>query len=333
MHYKELTSNNFAELPKGDRINARQLVPDIRKDTRIYIFRNASGSHSCLLQALKSNRKLPDIRGINIAYETFGKPDEVKIPFIHLECTMPAYNDNFTEIVREILADFDAGKDEMAKSTDKVIRKWKHFLSDPENALMNEDEILGLTGELMFLHKLIDAYGPESIKMWTADRGEEDFIWQDYVVEVKATLKERHEHIINGIDQLLVIAERIKYILSMLFIKSTSENLQTTLPALIDDITAMLTEFPEEEELFYRKLKSRGYDARDAAGYLEYKYSMLKGGYFRVDESFPKLTTDELKAPLSPRISKVRYLADLEGLYNLNFNDTDVKTIINYDIL
>lgn len=333
MNYRELTSAEFEALPKGDRINARQLVLDAKSSTRIYIFRNASGSHSCLLQALKSDRKLPDIRGINIAYETFGKPDEEKIPFIHLECTMPAYNDNFTEIVREILADFDSGNDGMAKSVDKVIRKWKHFLSDPENALMKEDEILGLTGELIFLNKLLAAYGHESIKMWTADRGEEDFIWQDYVVEVKATLKERHEHIINGIDQLQVIQGRIKFILSLLFIKSAGENQQTTLPTLIDDITGMLTDFPEEEEMFYRKLKSRGYDARDAAGYLEYKYNLLKGGYFRVDESFPKLTTDELKAPLSPRISKVRYLADLEGLINLNFIDTDVQTIISNDIL
>lgn len=330
MNYRELTTNDFEILPKGDIINARQLLLSCKTETRIYIFRNTSGSHSCLLQAIPSSKMLPEIRGIKITFETFGKPDEMKIPFIHLECKLPAYNINFVEIIREILADYDTCSVEMTISVDRVIRKWKHFLSDPASELMKEEDIVGLMGELMFLMKIIQSFGGAALKYWTADRGEEDFIFRETIVEVKSTLKERHEHIINGIDQLLLIPERIKYILSFLFVKSLNDD-AITLTSLIEKIGGMLAEFPDEEDLFYRKLKSRGYDVRDASGYLKYKYSLFKGGYFRVDESFPKLTTDDLKAPLNPRISKVRYLLDMEGLFNLNFHFTTINEILSYD--
>ena len=327
MNYKELTSLVFESLKGGDSINARQLLLDTRTDTDIYIFRNSTGSHSCLLESSSLNHKLPEIRGINIRYETFGKPDEEKVPFINLECTRSIYNNNFVLIIREILEDYDKGEDDISKSVIRVINKWKHFMAEPENDLMSEEDIIGLTGELLLLLKLAEDGGTDFVRIWTADSGEEDFICADRIVEVKSSLKDNHVHFINGINQLLTPDGIVKYILSVLLKKSHEESTRITIPSLVNKISVLLTESPDDETLFWQKLRKRGYDPRDAEAYDEFGYILYKGCYFEVDDSFPRLTTNELREPLSPRISKIRYQLDLEGLPCLDFRDTHTNTI------
>jgi len=48
-----------------------------------------------------------------------------------------------------------------------------------------------------------------------------------------------------------------------------------------------------------------------------YEKSMFffdEGRIFHIDGDFPRLIQSSLSAPLSPRISEIRYLLDLEGL-------------------
>jgi hypothetical protein len=115
--------------------------------------------------------------------------------------------------------------------------------------------------------------------------------------------------------------------LSLLVLPSTSEY-SVSLPLKVKECADMITEDPESYELFFKKLKVRGYDARDYLQYLEFSYECIRGGYFNVDASFPKLTTDELSAPLNSRISKVRYTLDMEGIICSDFLLTDVKEVI-----
>lgn len=320
MNYKELTTNDLASLPASDIINALRLDLDVRIDTNVYIFRNITGSLSCVMQSVQGTGKLPNISGLNITHETFGVSGERKKPYIHLECTFPAYHNNFSLLIKEILADYDTSTTDMSKSVNKIISKWKHFFSEPTNELLPEDEVIGLLGELILLNRLSQILGSESIDTWTADRGEEDFIRGNNVVEVKSTLKERHEHIINGIDQLLVLPNRRKHILSILLIRSAAND-YLTLPKLIRAISDNVQDTPHTYKSFLSKLHNRGYDPRDVNEYEHCKYQVVRGCFFLVNDSFPKLTSDELIMPLSPRISKVRYLVDLEGITSVDFVD------------
>ena len=144
---------------------------------------------------------------------------------------------------------------------------------------------------------------------------------------MKTTLKEKHEHVINGIDQLLVKRGREKHILSLLVLPSASEH-AINLPSIVRECAEMFAEDPEGFELFFKKLKIRGYDARDYLEYLEFSYEYIRGGYFNVDSSFPKLTTDELAEPLNSRISKIRYTLDMEGLPSKDFLLTELHDVI-----
>jgi hypothetical protein len=327
MNYKDLKPKDFELIPKGEKISARVLELDIKKDLKIFIFSEEINVYSCLLPVSSTSHKLPEINGLFVKYQLFGEAGCEKTNYILLECRSEAYLINYTEILKEILSEYDKGDSELMKVINKVISKWRHFLAQPSNLILKEDEIVGLIGELMFLSKLIKARGIEALTIWTAEKGYEDFINAGKVVEVKATLKEKHEHIINGIDQLLVKSDSIKHILSLILSQSFSEY-SVSLPIKIKECSDLLIEDPEYFNLFFKKLKLRGYDARDQKQYLEYSYELMRGGYFKVDASFPKLTIDELAAPLNSRISKVRYLIDMEGLPNSDFLKTEINDII-----
>jgi hypothetical protein len=327
MNYKDLKSSDFELIPKGENISARVLELDIKKDFKVFIFSETENVFSCLLPVDSTLQKLPEINGLIIQYQLFGEAGSEKKNYILLECRYTAYLSNYTEILKEILSEYDKGNSELIKIINKIISKWRHFLAQSASLILKEDEIVGLIGELMFLSRLINSHGADALTIWTAERGEEDFINTVKVIEVKTTLKEKHEHIINGIDQLLVRSGRVKHILSLLISPSASEN-SVSLPLKVKECADMFSEDPESYDLFFKKLKIRGYDTRDYVQYLEYTYEYIRGGYFNIDASFPKLTTDELAAPLNSRISKVRYTIDMEGLPCKDFLLTDLKEVI-----
>lgn len=326
MNYKLFKSEDFEAIPKGEKINARVLDLEKNKQIKVFVFREEEGIYSCLLPVHQTTEKLPELKGLNIQYQEFKMPGKEMCSYVLLECRIQAYLDNYTEILKEIIEELDNGKLNVVKCIDLVISRWRHFLSEPGRIILEEEEIIGLIGELLLLDKVIDEYHHDGIHYWVADRGEEDFIKTNKIIEVKSTLKEKHEHIINGIDQLLIIPETNKYILSLLFFKTNSEN-SITLPEIIGKCSEKISGNPQIVEAFLKKLKLRRYDLRDAKLYMDYKYKCLKGGYFYINDTFPKLTTSELRLPLNSRISKVRYTLDLEGLFNHDFFNTHIKNI------
>lgn len=327
MNYKDLKPVDFELIPKGKKINARVLELDKKKEIKTFIFSEKANVYSCLLQVRSALPKLPEINGLIIQYELFGEVGSEENNFILLECHSKSYLSNFTEIIKEILSEYDNQDFELIKVINRVIAKWRYFLAKPSNQLLSEEKIIGLIGELMFLSKLIRIYNEDALNIWTANSGEEDFINLGKIIEVKTTLNEKHEHIINGIDQLLIKDGSEKQILSLLLTKSSNLN-SISLPIIIDECAENFAEDPENYDLFYKKLSNRGYDVRDNSEYLEYSYIVNRGGYFNVDSSFPKLTKAELASPLNSRISKIRYTVDMEGLPCKDFRTTDLKVII-----
>jgi hypothetical protein len=327
MIYKYFQATDFEEIPKGEKINARVLDLENNKELKVLVFSEKVGVYSCLLPVSETSSKIPELKGLLIQYEQFKMPGSEMRWYVLIECRTNAYLVNFTEILKEIISELDKGKFDTIKCVHLVISKWRHFLSVPTSEILSEENIIGLLGELLLLKSLLNAYYAEAINFWVADRGEEDFIIADKVIEVKATLREKHEHIINGIDQLLILPGKSKIILSLLLVKTENEH-DYNLPSIINQCAEYLADNPHALDSFYSKLKSRGYDYRDENLYFKYNYTLFKGGYFKVDESFPKLTNDELIQPLNSRINKIRYTIDMEGLPNKDFNTSLISEIV-----
>ncbi len=327
MKYLELEETDFTAIQSQGKFLPTMLELEIKTNLDALIFSESDDSFCCLIPVQDFSISLPQMSGLTIEYKTYRKvglqnPDN----YILIKCSQKGYLKNFVLILKEILTIYDTTDLDLSNSLALVISKWRHFLSVPKLGILNEDEIIGLIGELVFIEHIIRNIDIQLLKNWTADRGEEDFILGKTIIEIKTTRKEKHEHIINGIDQLIVNGSTDKYILSILLNPSDSPN-DLSLPIIISECVNLISNSPELLDLFYQKLKSRKYDIRDSMHYDNFIYKILRTGLFEVNEEFPKLTTKELSQPLNPRISKVRYLLDMEGLNNIEMTAVDYKKI------
>ena len=78
---------------------------------------------------------------------------------------------------------------------------------------------------------------------------------QNNLIEVKTTLKDKHSHIINGLDQLKIIKNKSKYILSILVKNRIKTKDTLNLINCIEQIESKIAEEPEIQDIFYSKLK------------------------------------------------------------------------------
>jgi hypothetical protein len=327
MKYSELTAADFTLVSSQGKILLTLLELEKKQDIKASIYCESDDTFCCLLPAQDCNIELPEINGLVIQYQDFKKVgSSVMERYILIKCNHKNYFDNFIQILKEILGQYDNTDLALSDCLILVISKWRHFLSEPKQDILSEDDIVGLIGELLFLDIVLKEVKPSLIEYWTADRGEEDFIYGKTVVEIKTTTKEKHAHYINGIDQLLVDSRKNKFILSQLLTLSGTGP-ELTLPLLVNDITSVLSIYPNLVDLFYEKLKARKYDIRDNCYYEPFKYFIYRAGLFKVDDTFPKLTTKELSQPLNPRISKLSYLLDMEGLSNIDLFKIDFKKL------
>ena len=326
MDYRNLKPEDFVHKTTESTVFAVPLELIKRAETRAFIFKNTQGGLVCLLETENQTEKLPKIRGVDISYQEYGQPNQNKDLFIQLICRNSAYSEIFTRIIPDILNDYDNSDRVMSLSLNRVFQKWKAFLADMQKRKLSEEDITGLIGELLFLGKLWEKCGSEALRFWVADEGGNDFVSETTLAEIKATTRGKHQHVINGIDQLLDSPGKQKFIVSLIFARNAGET-GLCLPDLVQHFEALLTEEFEKTEIFFKNLANRGYDPTAADEYSEYYYSLIRGAFFRVDENLPRLTTGELKRPLDSRISKVRYTLDLEGLSCVDFNDENTNKI------
>jgi hypothetical protein len=326
MNYKDLQISDFDVFSSGNIFISSKIELEKRANLEISVSRD-NGNYYCLFSSESQIEKLPEINGLKITYQQFRKSGSDFSNFIVIECSLDGYLNNFILIIKEIIETFENSNFEISKAVNIVISKWRYFLASPKPSILNQDEIIGLMGELYLLEKLIDKLNIDAIDFWVANKGQEDFIFESNIIEVKSTLKDKHEHIINGIDQLLLYPEKNKFILSLLYCKSFNQN-GVTLPLIIESCSNKLKPYPDKINIFFSIIKSRGYDIRDADQYSEFVFELLRGGYFLVDSQFPKLTKNELKDKLSNRISKIRYTIDMEGLSNYDFISTDLDMFL-----
>jgi hypothetical protein len=327
MNYNNFQETDFKVIISGEKFVPFILNLENKTEFESFAFSENENSYCCLLPVENTTENLPVMNGLSIKYEQFKKIGSSKSDYILIECNSKAYLSNFTLMLKEILCEYDNSNYSIEKSLNKVISRWRHFLSLPRLNILPEDEIIGLIGELLLLEKFLINDPSDSLVKWVANKGEEDFISNQNVIEVKATLKGKHEHIINGIDQLQIQSNRTKTILSLLLNNSKSHS-SFSLPQLIEKCEKIIENSPDQINLLYEKLRKRGYDPRDSDLYENFQFDLIRGGYFKVDEFFPKLTTLELKESLSSRISKVRYTIDMEGLDNLDFTSTNINLVL-----
>jgi len=189
---------------------------------------------------------------------------------------------------------FAADGKEAIKQVIKRYKQWSKLLETQRSGLMSEQSRKGLVGELLFLESRITKSKNilSAIEGWSgADNADQDFLYSDGWFEVKSISLSSASVFISSLEQLDCNDEGTLVIQK---VEKTSPDKKGSfsLNDIVYRIIERLADEPDALDLFRAKLNSCGYI--DLQEYSEQKYYHSETVQYRVDESFPKLTTKDV---------------------------------------
>lgn len=328
MKLQDYSSAIWDNLPcnADDMYKGIQLFPDV-SNISIFFFRDEREIKHLLIES-PSEFSLPEVRGLGYSFRKVNINKTGEKIYFDLVCTHEAFLENFTILTRSVLSRIDADNCDVSAEIISEINLWRLFLEKPVEGLLSIEEQLGIIGELLLLKKIALMDSDLALKYWCADKGEIDFVSGLKLIEVKASSSGKHTHIINGLDQLKISDDKELYILSFAFLRSDIYT-DFNLTDVIADTSLIFRNDPVSNRDFYVKLRNRNFNMFDIQKYKNYCFSLIDAKLFSVTVETPRLTSDNLKKPLNPRISKIRYTLDLDGLESTDFNKLDISKFLD----
>jgi hypothetical protein len=196
------------------------------------------------------------------------------------------------------------------------MRLFRRLLRDVH--LLSRERVLGLLGELWVLNRLIDAGGGGALESWTGPRGEaHDFRIGGVELEVKTTARQRRVHLIHGLDQLEPSPGADLHLVSLQLASGGAASESFSLAERLAATRKRLDGFGRGEEFGRLVIGRHGIAPEDEHRYDERFRLRSAPVLIKVDESFPRLTRDDIDAAPNPemhRVVEVEYEVDVEGL-------------------
>lgn len=177
---------------------------------------------------------------------------------------------------------------------------WQRMFKS-QSGLMDENEIKGMLGELLFLkNDMFPIWGiSTSLSSWSGpDSSKKDFSLGTTWYEVKTIDCGKNTVVISSLEQLDSTVDGILVVYQVE--KMTSEYNGLTINKVTNDIINMITSL-HDKEMFLDKLNKAGYNYSEL--YDDFVYDVKKQTKYRVDESFPKIT----KGSVHKAIAKATY--------------------------
>lgn len=193
--------------------------------------------------------------------------------------------------------------------------QWKKMFVSSKKDFLNEAQIMGLIGELLFLRdQLSKKIGlSEALKSWSGQElTHKDFSYGDFWTEVKSIRRSSQSVRISSMEQLDsdCDGELAVYALE----KMSAEYNGITLNKLIIEIRNLFTD-PDDRDLFIAKTALQGYEYNNY--YDDFVYEKIYSKTFRVNSDFPKLTPENVPKA----IVKAMYDIDLNKIEEFTIKD------------
>lgn len=188
--------------------------------------------------------------------------------------------------------------------------QWKKMFVSSKKHLLDETNIKGLIGEILFLKgNLADRIGLScALKSWTGQElTHKDFSYGDIWFESKAISKNANSIKISSLEQLDSDKEG-ELVVHVLEKMSPTFN-GITLNKLILE-TQSLFESDEDRDIFLMKAKEQGYEYNNY--YDNFVYQVCGFKRFRVDDSFPRLTKNSVPKPIIKSVYEIAITEILE---------------------
>ncbi len=201
----------------------------------------------------------------------------------------------FHALCLDLLAASDGGGDEAGALQLLLHRllRWQRLLSKGGGGRLDEREVRGLIGELLFLRDLLlPVAGVTAIDCWQGPLGQpQDFVYAGKLIEVKTYAAGSNPAIrISSAEQLSTGDVPLFLHLVCLVRQEAALNL----PGLVDELRSMLAESTLQMEAFEDRLLAMGYV--DLPEYSTMSYAATSTSDYQIREGFPRLTVEQVPA-------------------------------------
>lgn len=303
MNFKLLKSETWENLDRsGDSITGyHSMFLSLKDDepSNLHIFVDENGKYHFAISDT-SAKGIPDpkVNGLTVKLMKYRLNKSEDQTFIDLSCTINAYVEEFTEIVKEISEKILIEKLSSETAVNDVITNWKAFWGKRPKEILSDEEQVGLLCELKVLQILCRKEPAWALDTWKGPLGEKyDFVLSNQVLEVKGTRSDNRIHTINGIDQLMKPKDKKLLFISYLVSKTRNES-SLCLPDLVDEIETLVLNNHASKILKFRKLLAgTGYSPIHKDKYENCRFDIYDGVLFEVNQDFPKLTNNDLAHP------------------------------------
>ena len=244
--------------------------------------------------------------------------------FIKIICLEESLNYAFsmlaTRIIKFLIEGFSP-----SKSTIEAVNELRKLLSKSKGPLPKEEEIIGLTGELIFIESLIK----KDSSLWKGWNGpfksSKDFTQGNIDVELKASLQSGEPSItVNNLNQLEPVEGRFLYLFHSILVKNP--NGEITVPNLVQKISERI----DDKDSFLDTLFVAGYSSEHKDLWQEYKFSIIEKSSYKINDEFPRINQRSfVNSSIPDSISKIRYDIELNKVIKYKFDNEILFNLIS----
>ncbi|SFW22729.1 PD-(D/E)XK motif protein [Ruminococcus flavefaciens] len=278
----------------------------------LYIGLDEKGRKSIELRSAFNPRKVKGTSAIEVNQYDNQKYKTIRFSLTDEEISGLFYTfcDDLIEQTRELT-------DEKGGYNAIVVRfhQWKKMFVSSKKDFLNEAQIMGLIGELLFLRdQLSKRIGlPEALRSWSGQElTHKDFSYGDTWTEVKTIRRSSLTVHISSLEQL--DSEHDGELAVYALEKMSTEYNGITLNKLIVDIRNRFSD-SDDRDLFMSKVALQGYEYHNY--YDDFVFELIYSKNFRVNDTFPKL----IPGDVPEAILKATYDIDLNKITDFEIKD------------
>lgn len=298
--FDDFTSPNFYSRVSTDHV------------LELYIGLDEKGRKSIELRSAFNPRKVKGTSAIEVNQYDNQKYKTIRFSLTDEEISGLFYTfcDDLIEQTRELT-------DEKGGYNAIVVRfhQWKKMFVSSKKDFLNEAQIMGLIGELLFLRdQLSKRIGlPEALRSWSGQElTHKDFSYGDTWTEVKTIRRSSQTVHISSLEQL--DSEHDGELAVYALEKMSTEYNGITLNKLIVDIRNRFSD-SDDRDLFMSKVALQGYEYHNY--YDDFVFELIYSKNFRVNDTFPKL----IPGDVPEAILKATYDIDLNKITDFEIKD------------
>ena len=225
--------------------------------------------------------------------------------YADLSCHDEGIEDLFAQMSAELLRNLSQDPGNTVRLLNQVLARWKALFATTTG--LGAMAVTGLFAELLILTDLLSC-DRGAARLWRGPRGERhDFAGPRGAVEVKATLQPEGRTVrIHGLDQLEAPDNGGDLYLAWVRLKRSDEPMARGINELVAQALSMV----DDEHEMVNLLSKAGYVFNDRHRYDLEKFIVVEQAWDRVDNTFPRLTGNDLPN-LPAQVRQVDYVLDL----------------------